>query len=62
MLAEWDARDLHKKAFDMSYAWSLHDTLVDVNKGRKDASGVYLHFAHALSIPAFGYKVLVKQH
>ena len=49
MLAEWDARDLHKKAFDMSYAWELHDTLEAVNKGQKDASGVYHHFAHALS-------------
>lgn len=49
MLAEWDARDLHKHAFDMTYAWELHDTLHDVAKGRKDASGVYLHFAHALS-------------
>lgn len=49
MLAEWDARDLHKKAFDMTYAWELHDTLVDVNKGHGDASTVYSHFAHALS-------------
>ena len=49
MLAEWDARDLHKNAFDMTYAWALHDTLVDVAKGEKDAQGVYLHFAHSLS-------------
>jgi glycosidase len=49
MLAEWDARDLHKNAFDMTYAWDLHDTLVKVNEGHADASSVYLHFAHALS-------------
>ena len=49
MLAEWDARDLHKKAFDMTYAWELHDALVDVNKGHGDASKIYSHFAHALS-------------
>lgn len=49
MLAEWDARDLHKKAFDMTYAWELHDALVDVNKGHGDASTIYSHFAHALS-------------
>jgi glycosidase len=49
MLAEWDARDLHKNAFDMTYAWALHDTLVKVNEGHADASSVYLHFAHALS-------------
>jgi hypothetical protein len=47
MLAEWDARDLHKKAFDMTYAWELHDVLEQVNKGHTDASGVYNHFAHS---------------
>lgn len=49
MLAEWDSRDLHKKAFDMSYAWKLHDTLEDIYKGHKDASGVYHYFAHSLN-------------
>lgn len=49
MLAEWDARDLHKKAFDMSYAWDLHSTLEKVAKGQKDASAVHHYFAHALS-------------
>lgn len=46
MLAEWDARDLHKKAFDMSYHWELHDVMHDVAMGKKDASAIYLHFAH----------------
>lgn len=49
MLAEWDARDLHKKAFDMSYAWELHDVMHDVAHGKKDASAIYLHFAHSLN-------------
>lgn len=49
MLAEWDARDLHKKAFDMTYAWDLHDALEEVAKGHSDASGVYQHFADSLS-------------
>lgn len=49
MLAEWDARDLHKKAFDMSYAWKLHDVMHDVAMGEKDASAIYLHFAHDLN-------------
>ena len=34
MLAEWESRDLHRKAFDMTYAWSLWDKLVAVAKGR----------------------------
>lgn len=33
MLAEWESRDLHKQAFDMSYSWSLWDKLVAVAKG-----------------------------
>lgn len=49
MLAEWDARDLHKNAFDMSYAWKLHDVMHEVAIGEKDASAIYLHFAHDLN-------------
>lgn len=49
MLAEWDERDLHKNAFDMSYNWALHDALVEVNRGHLDGEGMYLHFAHAQS-------------
>lgn len=49
MLAEWDARDLHKNAFDMSYNWKLHDVLHEVAHGKKDASAVYLHYAHELN-------------
>lgn len=45
LLAEWDARDLHKKAFDASYAWDLHTVMHDVAMGRKDASAIYLYFA-----------------
>lgn len=49
MLAEWDARDLHKKAFDMSYAWDLHDVMHEVAIGKKAGDAIYLHFAHALN-------------
>ncbi|MCB2218843.1 MAG: alpha-glucosidase C-terminal domain-containing protein [Bacteroidetes bacterium] len=30
MLAEWESRDLHRKAFDMTYAWSLWEKMVAV--------------------------------
>lgn len=49
MLAEAETRDLHKKAFDMSYAWDLHDVLHDVALGKKDASAIYLNFARSLN-------------
>lgn len=47
MLAEWDARDLHKNAFDASYAWELHTVMHDVAMGQKDVSAIYLYFAHS---------------
>jgi glycosidase len=33
MLAEWENRDLHMYAFDMSYAWSWNETLFAIVKG-----------------------------
>lgn len=36
MLAEWEARDLHAEAFDMSYAWSWYDAMRDLANGDKD--------------------------
>ncbi|MCY7295243.1 alpha-amylase family glycosyl hydrolase [Alteromonas sp. a30] len=49
MLAEWDSRDLHKNAFDMTYAWKLDATMVEVAQGKKDASALFHHFAHTLN-------------
>ncbi|MDG2917023.1 alpha-amylase family glycosyl hydrolase [Bisgaard Taxon 10/6] len=34
MLAEWESRDLHQKAFDMTYGWNLWDKLLAVANGR----------------------------
>jgi 1,4-alpha-glucan branching enzyme len=35
MLAEWEARDLHQAAFDMTYAWTWNDALHEIacNRG-----------------------------
>ena len=35
MLAEWEARDLHEYAFDMTYAWTWYDDLRELTTGRK---------------------------
>ena len=40
MLAEWESRDLHAHAFDASYAWSWHDTIHDIAKGKSDAGAL----------------------
>ena len=43
MLAEWDTRDLHARAFDMTYAWSWNDTVHKIAHGKADAGslGIY---------------------
>ncbi len=38
MLAEWSAPELHAKAFDMTYDWSLHDVMKKIAKGEGDAA------------------------
>ena len=49
MLAEWDARDLHKKAFDMSYAWELYDAMHEVAVKDGNFYRLYEHFAHSVN-------------
>lgn len=43
MLAEWETRDLHTRAFDMTYAWSWNEAMhaVATGKGSLDAVRVY---------------------
>jgi glycosidase len=38
MLAESDARDLHRAAFDMTYSWDLAGLFADIGKGRAGAA------------------------
>ncbi|RDV24658.1 alpha-amlyase [Alteromonas aestuariivivens] len=35
MLAEWEDRDLHENAFNMTYAWSWNEVLHDIAHGRQ---------------------------
>lgn len=34
MLAEWESRDLHAEAFDMTYAWSWYDAVLKLCQGQ----------------------------
>ncbi len=45
MLAEWEARDLHAKAFDMTYAWSWNETMHRICMGEKDVNGLYVYYS-----------------
>lgn len=45
LLAEWESRDLHAKAFDATYAWSWWDALKLIAEGRADATSLYPYYA-----------------
>ncbi len=46
MLAEWESRDLHAEAFDMTYAWSWYDAVHQVASGaKKDLSGLFVYYS-----------------
>jgi glycosidase len=39
MLAEWESRDLHAEAFDMTYAWSWYEAVHQITTGKKKGLG-----------------------
>jgi len=45
MLAEWESRDLHARAFDATYAWSWWNALRRIAEGRADATSLYEYYA-----------------
>lgn len=45
MLAEWESRDMHARAFDASYAWSWWDGLRAITDGKADATSLYTYYA-----------------
>ncbi|EAQ27854.1 alpha-amylase, putative [Erythrobacter sp. NAP1] len=45
MLAEWETRDLHRSAFDATYAWGWKEVMQDIAKGEADANAMRGYFA-----------------
>jgi len=46
MLAEWESRDMHRKAFNATYAWSQHEAIQDVAQGKvSDLSALYVYYS-----------------
>lgn len=59
MLAEWESRDLHQKAFDMTYSWTFFDKMVAVTRDKKSMGGLVEYMAHDVStFPRDGYRML----
>lgn len=46
MLAEWESRDLFKKAFDMTYSWTLWDKMIAITRDKKSIGPLVEYFAH----------------
>jgi cyclomaltodextrinase / maltogenic alpha-amylase / neopullulanase len=58
MLAEWESRDLLKKSFDMTYAWTLFDQLKPVCQGTKSIDGLVEYMAHDVgAFPKDAYRM-----
>jgi glycosidase len=45
MLAEWEARDLHVSAFDMTYAWTWNSTVHEIAMGQADVTSLYVYYS-----------------
>lgn len=45
MLAEWESKDLHEFAFDMTYAWSWWEALANVCALKADTGALYGYYA-----------------
>ncbi|MBC2844336.1 alpha-glucosidase C-terminal domain-containing protein [Winogradskyella flava] len=45
MLAEWESRDLHAKAFDMTYAWSWNEAVHNISVGKADVNKLYIYYS-----------------
>lgn len=45
LLAEWETRDLHTRAFDASYAWSWNESMHRIAHGRDDLEPLRVYYA-----------------
>ena len=45
MLAEWEDRDLHAEAFDMTYAWSWFDAMCKITMEKASVESLYHYYS-----------------
>jgi len=59
MLAEWEARDLHRAAFDATYAWSWYQAIYDLVNGQGGIGGLFVYYSwRADSYPREAYRMV----
>ena len=58
MLAEWESRDLHAKAFDATYAWSWNSAMHDIAHGKADTGALFVYYSwNESAYPADAYRM-----
>ena len=58
MLAEWESRDLHQRAFDMTYSWSLWEKMREATSGGKGTGPLVDYIAQDVnSFPRAAYRM-----
>jgi glycosidase len=58
LLAEWESRDLHAEAFDMTYAWSWHDALRELVHGHTNLNSFFVYYSwNEKAYPADCYRM-----
>jgi 1,4-alpha-glucan branching enzyme len=45
MLAEWEGRDFHAEAFDMTYAWAWNDAVHKICTGKANVNALYNYYS-----------------
>ncbi|WP_129337996.1 alpha-amylase family glycosyl hydrolase [Cellulomonas endophytica] len=45
LLAEWEDRELHRRAFDLTYAWSWNEALHHIATGRADVDALRVYYS-----------------
>lgn len=59
MLGEFDLRDLHRRAFDATYAWGWKDAMQAVAHGKADATAFYGYYSGNESVwPRDAYRMV----
>lgn len=59
MLAEWESRDLHARAFDMTYSWTWWDHMHRIAQGHADVSSLFVYYSwNESAFPKGGYRMI----
>jgi glycosidase len=63
MLAEWEQRDVHARAFDATYAWTWNNSMHDIAMGRANVGALYgFYSGNESAWPQDGYRMMYTEN